>query len=191
VIKKIPDTIEQAHYVARLAKKLSIAEQVIFDALNKTVNNMSTKREKSKGKDPKAVLSPEEILAGLLIVAPEKSEQAFKKISADDLTDVLVKKIYSEINLWYNNDRKGQLEEVLKQKLGQNFQRAQLLMLETKETYQEISEHLINDLIENIKMHRSERIKQYYAEAIRQAESQNDREKLKALIKEYQDAIAK
>ena len=33
IIKKIPDSIEQAHYVGILAKRLGISEQIIFEAL--------------------------------------------------------------------------------------------------------------------------------------------------------------
>lgn len=187
IIKKIPDTIEQAHYVGLLAKKLGISEQIIFEALNKAFSNQhsaTSKKQNAEVGKPKANLSPEEILIGLMIANPGKIGLVSKKITAEDLTDKNAQEIYNRILIWYNNDKQ-------KKTLNLKSQQAELWGLEIKERYPEITETLILDIIQKIKGQQKEQIKQHFAEAIRLAEEKGERAKLKVLMKEFQDAISK
>ena len=184
IIKKIPDTIEQAHYVGLLAKRLGIAENIIFDALNKIQDTRDKRQTNSNIQTTKLSLSPEEILIGLLISNPEKINIVAKKIAPEDIIDKNLQQIYNQMLLWYDKgDQKG--------KFRSDSQKAELLVLEVKEKYPEATEALISDLIRKLKEHKSESVKQHFAEAIKAAEAAGDREKLKALIKEFQDAISK
>jgi len=193
IIKKIPDTIEQAHYIGLLAKKLGISEKVIFEALNKakdTRYKQQTNANIQGVKNQTKQLSPEETLLGAFVLAPDQIGLAIKKILPQNFSSKTTQEIYKQLILWYNQGSKGQIEEFLKKTLAQDFQQAQLFSLEVKEKYTEISEHLINDLIQNIQARHAEETKQHYADAISHAEAKGDREKLKALIKELQDAIS-
>lgn len=195
IIKKIPDTIEQAHYVGLLAKRLGISEQVIFEALNKANSQQQTaysSKEKplAESRQPLANLSPEEILIGILISNPEQIKIVLPKISEENFSDPLLKNIYTCVLNWYTT-KEGTLQEFLKKGLKTDFPKAEMLVLGTQEKYPEITDRLVLDILKRVTEDRSENIKQHYADAIRLAEASGDREKLKALIKEFQDVISK
>ena len=66
-----------------------------------------------------------------------------------------------------------------------------MMVLEIKETYPEITDRFLDDIIKKIKSDQSEKIKQHYAEEIKKAETSGDKVKLKTLVKEFQNEISK
>ncbi|MEI6040414.1 MAG: DNA primase [Candidatus Berkelbacteria bacterium] len=188
VIKKIPDAIEQAHYVGVLARKLKVAEQVIFDALKNVASAQAPKPEKEL---VKKTFLPEEILVGLLVVAPQNMKIAAEKIKIDDFQDPWSKTLYTQLLSWYNSGTKDQLGDFLKTQISsEQYQKLELTKLELETEYPNFDQTII-DILDNLKSHRQEKIKQFYADAIAQAEEKGDREKLKELVKEFQNAISK
>jgi DNA primase len=188
IIKKIPDSIEQAHYVGVLARKLKVAEQVIFDALNDV---QSVKSKNIDVKPVKKAYSDEEILVVLLALAPNNAKIAQEKIKPDDLIDPWAKLLYMHLLSWYNDDTKGSFGDFLLSKISaEEYQKLELLKMEIEAEYPNLDQ-TVNDMLENLKSHKQEKIKQFYASAIAQAEEKGDREKLKQLVKEFQHAISK
>lgn len=191
IIKKIPDTIEQAHYVGILAKRLSISEQIIFDALRKANSQQPTansKKPEAVSRQPKA--SSEEILVGLLTLSPQNIEKVIAKIKLEDLKD-MSKLLYSHLLSWYNDKRTDKLGEFLKSKLSdQDYQNLEILQMQLEAEYPNVDQ-VIDDLLANLNAHQQEKIKQHYADEIAAAEEKGDREKLKQLVKEFQDAISR
>lgn len=192
IIKKIPDTIEQAHYVGVLSRKLGVAEQVIFDAMRNVVEKKQDTRDKKQTENPKQIQpSSEEILVGLLVLAPDNIKLVKDQISVDDLLDSWSKLLYNEIIIWYSNGENGKLDTNLKAKLAQkDYEKLSFLMITLENDYPDFTQ-VITDICLSLKAHKNEKIKQHYALAIAEAEEKGDREKLKQLVKEFQDVISK
>ncbi len=189
IIKKIPDKIEQAHYVGVLARKLKIAEEVIFNSLNNVIDKKPDKNNKEQTENQKAKLTDEAILVGLLTLAPKNIEKASLVVKTEDLPEDL-KLLYSKLLTWYNDKRTDKLGEFLKSKLkDSDFQKLEGLQIELENDYPNINQ-VIDDLLANFQAHKQEKMKQFYAEAIAKAEEDGDREKLKQLVKEFQNAIS-
>ena len=198
IIKKIPDTIEQAHYIGVLAKKLGVAESVIFEALNKVQDTLrqaqggQDTKDKKQTENPKKVpLSSDEILVGLLVLAPKNIATVKDLIAPGDILDAWSNLLYNEVLIWYNSGENGKLDKVLKEKLTPpDYLKLSFLLIELENDYPDF-DPVIVDICANIKLHKNEKLKQYYATAIAAAEEAGDREKLKQLVKEFQDVISK
>lgn len=192
IIRKIPDEIERAHYVGVLAHKLNIAEQVVFDILDKNVEKIQDARYKIQTeKSNQKPLSNEELLVGLLSIMPEYLEKIKDQISADDFDQAWSKELYTHLLNWYTKSNQVKIADKIKKELsGEVSGRFELILLEIEETYSE-PEKVIVDIISRIKEKKQEKTKQYYAEAIAAAEEAGDRVKLKELVKEFQHVISK
>jgi DNA primase len=195
IIKKIPDSIEQAHYVGVLARKLRVAETVIFEALGKVTDQNSSSGARNVKQTPNtnikiAKLSDQEILIGLLTLSPQNMEKAVAKIKPEYLSGA-PELLYTHLISWYNSGRTDKLGDFLKLNLKpQEYQDLEMLQIELEAEYPNI-DPVIDDLLANFKAHQQEKIKQFYASAIAEAEEKGDREKLKQLVKEFQNAISK
>lgn len=194
LIKKIPDTIEQAHYVGLLAKKLAVTENIIFDALQKIAVKGQKAREKPLAQKRK--LSAGELLLGLLLKYPEKIDAAKKQIQLEDFQDEELATIYKEMIKQYDIIRlesgKKDFLEVLK--LGLNRQLAVkvdelILIVDALGDDETILSEDLASSIQKLKLDKIERRKNYYAQEIKKAESARDMDRLKQLIKEFQDVL--
>jgi len=193
VIRKIPDSIEQAHYVEILAKKLAIPDRIIFDALNKVID---TKAKKSDSQGLSAIsgktkILAEEILIGVLIRHQEVLEESVKNIATVDFTDPWSQKVYSLVLNWYNeSSKKDKLLRNLELKLKTpDFSKLEMVLMEVERDYANEAPVVAKDIIVHIKQQKREKLKEHFAREISLAESQGDKEKLKSLMKEFQDAI--
>lgn len=189
VIKKIPDSIEQAHYVEILAKKLAVPGRIIFDALNKVVSAKDKKSEPILRS--KTQILPEEILIGVLIKHQEVLEESVKNITTDDFTDPWSREVYSLVLNWYNESgKKDKLLPNLELKLKTlDFNKLEMILMEVERDYAHEAPVVAKDIIIRIKQQKREKLKERFAREIGLAESAGDKEKLKSLMKEFQDAI--
>lgn len=190
IIKKIPDQIEQAHYVGLLSKRLGIGEQVIFDVLIKT---KETKKENAPIKQPTRSLSFEESLIGFLYKNPQKLDQLSREFEPGDFKEEFVAQVYKAMLEWYNKGEKTKIKNYLTEKIGlENCQKIELIVFELEKNYPaEEHEKILSDLISRVKQDQREELKNQFAQKIKQAEEKGDVAKLKDLIKEFQDAISK
>lgn len=183
IIKKIPDTIEQAHFVSLLAKKLSISEQVVFDALGK----QNEKKKSSKQETLHKKITSQEVFTGLLIRNPVKIKGYIKEIESFDVTN----NIYKALISWYNKGAKGNLLDFLKDKLKKSdFEEIEELLLKIEDEFpQDSIDQALKDSFSNLSRAHKEELKESYALKISQAEKKGDVEELKKLIKDFQEAI--
>jgi len=190
IIKKIPDSIEQAHYVGLLAKRLSVSERVVFDALTKIGAPSSKEMTSSR---PAKRLTIEEIFIAIFLKNPGKVFESLKKNKEISLKDPSLSAIYKTALLLYNQERDREkflksLREGLPRQLGLKID--ELLFLANEQT-EEVSEEDLPQILAKLQTNQREALKDHYAQAIRQAESDKDHERLKKLIKEFQDEISK
>lgn len=201
IIKKIPDSIEQAHYAGELARRLKVNEAVIFEALDQVANNKSQatnnkQNSNSKSQNNKTDTKPltsEEILVGLLSIDSKNIKNVAENLTAEEILELWPKHLYTELLNWYNKVEieKGSLNEFLKSTLAKDdFRKLELLKLQLEIEYPD-ADQVIVDILKSLKDHQKEKIKQFYATAIAEAEAQGDREKLKQLVKEFQNVISK
>lgn len=191
IIKKIPDSIEQAHYIEILAQKLAVPDKIIFEALNKVEKpKIQGKGEPSPKPQPKIL--PEEILIGVLIKYPEVWAKFMKTVTAADLTDPLTRQVYSLVENWYTTSNKSdKLRPHLKLKLpAADFSKLEQILMEVERDFDANAAPLAAaDIIAGIKNQKREKLKSHFAKEISLAESQGDKEKIKSLMQEFQDAI--
>lgn len=188
IIKKIPDTIEQGHFIGLLAKKLDVSEDIVFSALEKVHEKESKEKNIQKSGSHKT-LNNEDLLIGLLIKKPAKI-----KDFADQIKDIKGpnENIYTLISNWYNNGSKGELQNYLKKHLkSEEYSRAELLVFQTENQFPEVSDDIFKDFHTYFQKEKKEILKDHYAKEIGIAEKKGDRAKLKKLIEEFQDAISK
>ncbi|AKM82362.1 MAG: primase protein [Berkelbacteria bacterium GW2011_GWE1_39_12] len=190
IIKKIPDSIEQAHFVEILAKKLMLPDKIIFEALNR-VAGKTEKTSKKPQESEYYKTTMEEVLIGILASKKEILEEILPIVSIDDFDNIWCKTVYSTLLNWYNNSRKtDDLGKFLTSHLKpQEYKKLELILMEVEKDYAEESLPAAKDIASRIKENRREKLKDKFAKEIGQAEEKGDKEKLKELIKEFQDAI--
>lgn len=188
IIKKIPDSIEQGHYIGLLARKLAIAEEAIFDALKKVP---LSKRNPEKVQPRQKKLSVEELLLGVIFKNPEKINLIKNRLKTSDFLLPELSAIYKEVLRLYNQDKSITKEKLLSE-LRKTASRPTRLKIEEIILIAEQEEEAENleEVIRSIKNHKREDLKKYYAAEIKKAENAKDRQRLKNLIKEFQNAIS-
>lgn len=191
VIAKIPDSIEQAHYIGKLAKKLQVPDKIIYDSLNKLKLPLQTQKNTAQSQSVKNNLNSEEVLIGLILNKLGLMETVSIEIKADYLQNEMLRALYMKLVNWYNKNRQEDPKSFLSDLSEEELKRAKFLSLEVSEKYPLDQEKIILDVMGKIKSDKAEGIKKYYAEAISLAEESGDRPKLQQLMKEFQDAISK
>lgn len=165
-IDKMVDPIEQAHWVGFLAKRLSVSETSIREALKKIKKSLIRKKDEAEIPLPTKTklqpLSPDEILYGLLRLHPN-----LQKGHLD-----LYKKLEKEYSLDVN-----QLE---------------LSVEEYQKTFgPDQLPQLIQDLAKRHTLDDKERLKLDFASSISEAEASGDRQKVKELLNKLQAELIK
>lgn len=190
VIKIIPDSIEQAHYVNLLAKRLGIQEEIIFNALAR----VGAKKMPTKPLPLKKSLTAEELLIAILLFKPDKIKE-IKKIAPEDFNNQRLGQIYNRLIKEYNNsngkDITRRLIKGLPRELGVYVDN---LILEAEKLYEDDKDLIDQDFaqaISHMKKDTKEDLKENYAQEIKKAENARDFDRLKKLIKEFQDEISR
>ncbi len=209
IIQKITNNIEQGHYIQLLANKLSIPERFIEEAIIKSKVKTQKVKEKSSEQYEKRQedkITTEELLVILLIKFPQFLEKIATDLDYKDFKEgSLAQKIYKFMQSCYTKAEckdSGscqickQIGNCLKKKLSQSEQKQlQQLELSVEEKYPSLkTEEVEGEILQcakNIQSKKKELIKSDYAKKIAQAEKEGNIEKLKQLLKEFQNIISK
>lgn len=192
IIKIIPDTIEQAHYVNLLAKRLGVSENVVFDALSRV--GLPKDSPKSTSKTVLKQNSLEEIILAILLYRPELITKYQGKIKLNNFKDDKIKEVYTSLEKEYNKNNQGVTLRLKKGVSRETNLLVDNLLLDAEKLYKNDPGSLQEDLdqaINHINSDKKEELKQYYAKEIQKAEQKGDRQSLKKLIKEFQAEISK
>lgn len=188
VINKIPDDIERADYIAKIALKLELPQEIFFQALEKLQNNKFNSKETEPVKKTKTELQPEEILIGLII----EKNNLIEKVIKDKFIfkNEKIKKIYTNILKWYNQKKEGKLLIYLKNNSSPNeYLFINTVLLEIDEHYSQNKEIVFSDILNKLKKDKKELVKDEFAKKIQQAEKAGDKKKLQQLITDFQEEI--
>lgn len=192
IIQKIPDKIEQAHYVGLLAKRLNVSEGVVFDSLIRLQDGKVVRKNATMEKEKNPEFSAEDLFVAILLKKPAKIKEAETKIKTCDIINIELQEIYRELLKLYKEDNQNVLERFKKEtnRQGKNKVDELLLVIDHLEKTEEDLDADFQQLIAKIKGNSRENLKTYYADEIKKAENKNDLARLKELIKEFQDAIS-
>ncbi len=160
VLTRIPDVIEQSHYIQLLAKRLEVKEETIGQAMKKIVNNTTVTNPVQNLRTLDKALSSSETLLGLLEVNP--TAQAKHEI------------LYNKLKSWYTkpiNDLVFLIQEKYKG-------------LSAAEITAEIDLLVARDSEDQ-----KDSLKTDFATRIREAEAAGDRKLVKELIAEFSSLI--
>ncbi len=195
IIKKIPDKIEQAHYIQKLAAKLKVSEKVIYDALGNIKMQKSTytsrekRREEKRSVDQMRVL--QQRLLGLVLNFPEYIKHLVTNLEADCFTFPDLKEIYTHLQSFYTKYNDKFNSKKFTEKLSSDLSyKVDMITLEIEHFYPNIDKKIITEEIDSyisrLKKIKLEKEKKKLEEEIRKAESLKDKKKLASLMKKFQ-----
>lgn len=209
VIKKIPDQIEQSHYIQVLAKRLQVQERMIREVMGKIqdsrylptgqagkiqdTNNIATEEKK---------LSLEENFVGLLIAYPKFIKSVIIDLDYKYFEDSLFAgEVYKHLQSCYTIDSCD--KEICLGKGCKNFlkgifdkdlsQKISFLVMQVEKNHADSPEDEIKqeilDSAQRIKDQKKENVKDDFAKKIQNAEASGNREEVKKLLEEFQRII--
>ncbi len=191
VIKKIPNRIEQTHFISRIAKELEVSEKVIEDELLKI---KSEKNEDEIEIDSEVLDSStfrkklEEIILGIALVFPEFQKEIFEITDESDFTQEKYAVLYKNLNLYYN--KKDEFNFLKFKETLQEYELKKLadLLYFLGENIEDPSTEL-KQALERLKRIKFEEKKKHYETLIQKAEREGNKDQLKKLLEEFQSFL--
>jgi len=198
VIKRIPDKIEQAFYIQKLAKKLGVSEDVLSDAL-RTQPRVKEPRYKKEETTPKTEEVSEIDIVGERLLALVLAFPQYLKILDQVKESYFSPKLspfYKTLKNYYN--RKGGLKlDQLKKELAKInkdlVKKVDILILSAERDFpntkdqdtQEAASCEIQDCIIRLKKLNLENQRKKIEEEMAQAEEEGDKVRVEALSKKF------
>jgi DNA primase len=186
VIRNLSDQIVQSHYIQKLAELLNTPEKFLFEALEKIKKPVIQQPQKSQPKPPPSI---EERLLGLILAKPEFQSDFFKKVNIADFQNPKFKEIVQNLQKYYNQTAVFNLNS-FKKKIPQYSTEIDLLVLPFENiTDADFLKKEYNEYVTRFLSSKTEKVKKFYEEKIKEAEKLGDKTKVKELIKEFQKEI--
>lgn len=181
VIKLTFSPIEKEAYIKYLARKLSVSEQSLLDSLDKTKGE--EKKSTEAPAEPRE-LSIQERILGLLWLEPKLLQDVYEITEKPDF------RIDGVDTFWAMIQQKNVERERVPSQEKNILDQLTLSVGETVDTgNEEAVKAEIIFLLKRWQGEKKEDLKNNFAEKIREAESQGDRERIKELLKEYSSLI--
>lgn len=184
-IKNISDKIVQAHWLSKLAEGLKVPEKYLFEALEKIKER---KEEKIEEAFQTKEADFEERLLSLVLTYPEFQKDFFQKVKPEDFEDEKLKGLALALKKYYNEVAIFNLRS-FKRRFPQLVPLLDVLTFFKEPLEKEVAEKEYKEYLRRFKTQKMEKIKKFYEEEIKEAEKLKDREKVKALILEFQKKI--
>lgn len=195
IIKKIPDKIEQSHYVQKLAAKLDTPEKIIYDAISniKIQKRTYTSEEKpiKEKKSKNQIRFLQQRLLGLVLNSPEFIKHLVTNLEADYFTFPDLKEIYTQLQSFYTKFNDDFDLKKFTEKLNSDLSyKVDMITLEIDHFYPQIDKKVIVEEIDSyilrLKKIKLKKEKKELEEEIKKAENQGDKKKIASLIKKFQ-----
>lgn len=194
VISRLPNLIDQTHYLQKLAKIINVPENVLREILTKKGNKFKAKYQSPEIENLNKLIDKRLIISQRLLALVFKYP-AYLKILIDNLepaiiNQVLLQELYKSMVNYYNLNQRFTTEDFIQsireQRLIDEINKLSLL---GDNEYEDWEDNLIqNEIINNINFLK----KDYYTkrlqeitEAIKISEKDQDEEKLKILSEEF------
>jgi len=201
LIKEIADPVTQAEYIKKLASKLQTPEKFVFEALVRAKKPTKKLRQEpseiTKSEPEKQTL--EERVLGLILFSGENLK-LLKKLNSADFTGKINHAIYKKLISSYNKNKTlpagrqefdlEQFQKTLEPKL---IKKIDLLLISIGSEFdREDKEEIIKEAqlcLKRLRDFRLQEIKKDFEQKIQEAEETKNREKVKKLIREFQQKV--
>ncbi|MBD3359086.1 MAG: DNA primase [Candidatus Buchananbacteria bacterium] len=156
-ISKLSDKVEQDHWLKKLAEKLEISENILWETFNQYYSEFSKENSQeitfaeTRPQNREDLLS-EQILA-LVLQYPQNIDYLINHLELNILSDEQLKQIYKELILYYNEKKQldySQFEKILLTKDPNLVNRLTTLMLLADKDFFNFTEEQIKQEIINI-----------------------------------------
>ncbi|MBI2589481.1 DNA primase [Candidatus Berkelbacteria bacterium] len=189
-INLISDLVERDHYLKLLARRMMVSEAILHDAF-KRMNQKPPRSQSALPVHPQSVSqrSLEEQLVGLILFQPDLIEQIF--VSPKLLVkSELASRLFQIFKTWYTAGRQSLLKTQFKPE-DQKDINALLLETETLVAQGVQPKELAQEFHDRLQAKNREILKESMAVQIAEAEATGDRNRVKTLIIELQNLLAK
>jgi len=186
IIAKLADTIEQTHYLQKLAELINVEEKILREKLNRAavIKKSNEKVQAVAVKKGNRYQILEEQVVGLALKYPENLNYIIDHLLPDFLHDQNISSLYKELIIYYTKKHEfdfANFRLVLEKKDQKSASQADLLILNIEHFFPEADEDIIKkEIVTNIR----ELSKHFILEElknleqkIKKAEKEKDRDK--------------
>jgi DNA primase len=191
-IAKISDPIVAGDYIGRLASRLQTQEKYLFEAMSRyKIKQGGDQKSEIQGGIQKT--SKENHLLGLLLVFPQYFNTVKDFINPLDFSSPQVISIYKKLIKEYSKKRKLDFKKFVSDLKNSERDFVNLIILDVENEYVEedkdIAGEEILSLVERIKQGKKDEASKNFEEKIKEAEKLGQKEKIKKLIREFQNLV--
>jgi len=200
VISKIGNTIEQTHWLQKLASKLNVTEQILRESLVGGSNSVKTKQSNQEllVKKDRGLMLLEQIFA-IVLKYPENLPYLVDNFLPDLIQEEKIKTLYKKLIIYYTEDIGNNIKDfdyqLFKFKLKEENIDAladQFVLLAEKDFFDFDSESIKNELIKAVNFYK----KSYYSSRLRdiegqlkQSEDAKDNDRTNKLTEEFGEVL--
>ncbi|TSC90593.1 MAG: DNA primase [Candidatus Berkelbacteria bacterium Licking1014_96] len=199
-IAKISDPIVAGDYIARLADRLKTQGKYLYEAMERVEAKSEIRNPKSETNSKSQIqnskpqnYSAESHLLGLLLVFPEYYDSVKNLLNESDFNLPKSASIYKKLKKEYSLKRKFALKKFIGSLSSDEQDFVNLIVLDVENEYvkedKEVAGEEILSLVERIKKGKKEELSKNFEGQIKEAEKSGNKEKIKKLIREFQDLI--
>lgn len=192
ILKALQDSVEQAHYVSRLAQVLDVPERALAEALQKSKSAVQDRPAvEAPAQSPQKVRRPfEEQLLGILALHPDIGASLTPSSSLFG-SQGRVLDLFRSLEAWYSAPNRipaAQFIVELRKTLNEaDTTWLEILLLDTERWLGEMDPlPLAQELLARLQRHHNESIKHTIAHRIAEAEASGNRAQVKELMTELQ-----
>ena len=158
IVNKIPDSIEQTHYLQQISRKLNVDEKILRESLTKTTKKKSSQpaqEEKEKGASQhksRSLTSSQELL-GIALKYYENLDYIVDNCQAEYLADPTLQNLYKNLIVYYTKNHRFDPEEFRKQLEKENdelVKQVDILEMLASQLYAEFDEDMFKTEIDSI-----------------------------------------
>jgi len=192
-LKRLKNSIEQAHYVQKLARKLKVPESAIFDALKK-IKAYNTKEEPEKFSKPKkdAQTLISETLLGLIIAFPVTVSEISALLEDEDFDNLEYKKIFKVFRDIYQKKGNFKINDIKDEELKSLF--SEIIFVAEENSKDSDNEEILKETkfcFKRLKENIYKKSKEELRVQIEEAEAQKDQKKINDLMDKLQQILYK
>lgn len=184
VIKVIFSDIEKEHYLKYLSEKLSVSEQSLSNALEKSKADSEFKKAPEEMKPTPKKLAPAERILSLLWVEPSLLKFVPENFSIENLNEKKFEPLLDQV-------LKREIErEKIKPEVASIYDQTAIIALENIDPENDEALALeVKYLLGRLRSENIEKVKEEFARKIKEAENKGDKEALKKLLLEFSNLI--
>ncbi len=192
-LSSLKNSIEKAHYVSKLAQKLKVPQEAIFDTLKK-IKTPKAAEEQRKNQTPKkdAQTLISETILGLILTFPVTVSEIASLLEEEDFEDLRHKKIFKAFKEIYQKKGDFKIDDVKDEEL--KSQLSEMIFVAEENSQNNDSEEILKEAkfcFKRLKENIYKKAKEELKFQIEEAENKKDLKKVNDLMNKIQQILAK